>query len=287
MEKKEKLGILLAILAAALYAITIPLSKLLLQSIPSTLMAGLLYLGAGIGMFVILIIRKIFKYESHEERLTRKDLFSVIAMILLDIAAPILLLLGLTSASAANASLLNNFEIVATALIALLLFKEKINKKVWIGIILITISCSLLSIDDLSSFKFSKGSLFIILAALCWGLENNFTRKISNKDPLVITLLKGLFSGTGSILIGLTIGEKFSLSYHIPLVLVIGFISIGLSVYFYVRAQRYLGAAKTSAYYAVSPFIGTLMSLFIFQTIPGPIFLIALLIMILGAWLAR
>ena len=128
MKKATTTGILLAILAAALYAINSPFSKLLLDYMPSTLMAGFLYIGAGLGMGVIALMRKARKAERTEEKITKVDLPYTLAMIFLDIAAPIFLLLGLSHTTAANASLLNNFEIVATAMIALMIFKER-NKK--------------------------------------------------------------------------------------------------------------------------------------------------------------
>ncbi len=285
MKKTITTGILLSILAAGLYAINSPLSKLLLDFMPSTLMAGFLYVGAGLGMGIIAFIRKARKTEKIESKLTKKELPYTIAMILLDIAAPICLLLGLKSVSAENASLLNNFEIVATAIIALMIFREKISTRLWIGILFVTLSCALLSIEDVSSFQFSIGSLFIILAGVCWGFENNCTRKISSKDPLQIVLLKGIFSGLSSIIIGLCFGERITAVWSIFAVLGVGFVAYGLSIFFYVHAQRLLGAARTSAYYAIAPFIGALLSLIIFQTIPNYTFFISLGLMIVGAWL--
>lgn len=285
MKKKINAGILFAILAAALYAINSPLSKLLLEYIPSTLMAGLLYIGAGLGMGVISLIRRVKKVESNEEKLTKSELPYTIAMILLDIAAPICLLIGLKSTTAENASLLNNFEIVATAIIALMVFKERISPRLWAGIIFVTTSCILLSFEDISSLKFSFGSLFIIVACVCWGFENNCTRKISSKDPLQIVLLKGIFSGLGSVIIGLCLGERITFLWSAFAVLGVGFIAYGLSIFFYVYAQRLLGAARTSAYYAIAPFIGTLLSLAIFRQLPQYTYYIALGLMIIGAWL--
>ena len=281
-----KTGILFAILAAALYAINAPFSKILLDFMPPTLMAGFLYIGAGVGMFFIAGIRKLQKAERVESRLTKKELPYIVAMILLDIAAPICLLLGLSSTTAANASLLNNFEIVATAIIALAVFREKIGLRLWLGILFVTASCVLLSFEDITVFRFSYGSLFILLACVCWGFENNCTRKISSKDPLQIVLLKGVFSGIGSIIIGLCMGERLVVFWSIFAVLGVGFVAYGLSIFFYVYAQRLLGAARTSAYYAVAPFIGTLLSLVIFQEVPHYIYYIALAFMAIGAWLS-
>ncbi len=285
MKTSANKGVFLAILAAALYAINAPLSKILLEYMPSTLMAGFLYVGAGLGMLAIAAIRKTRHVETNEARLTKTELPFTVAMILLDVAAPIFLLLGLKSTSSASASLLNNFEIVATATIALAVFKEKISLRLWVGIGFVTLSCLLLSVEDFSSFQFSYGSLLIILACVCWGFENNCTRKISSKDPLQIVLLKGIFSGVGSIIIGLCIGERITVLWSVFAVLLVGFVAYGLSIFFYVYAQRTLGAARTSAYYAVAPFIGTILSLVIFREIPHYTYFIALGLMIIGAWL--
>jgi drug/metabolite transporter (DMT)-like permease len=282
---KQGAGILLAILAAALYAINSPFSKLLLDHMPSTLMAGFLYLGAGLSMGIIALLRKIKKPVRQEERITKSDLPYTLAMILLDIAAPIFLLLGLSYTTAANASLLNNFEIVATALIALAIFREKISPRLGFGIVFVTLSCALLSLEDVTSLRFSAGSLFILLACICWGVENNCTRKLSAKDPLEVVLLKGIFSGLGSITIGLCTGERVKTLWSVFAVLAVGCVAYGMSIFFYVYAQRLLGAARTSAYYAVAPFIGTLLSLVIFRDMPHYTYFIALGLMVIGAWL--
>ena len=285
MKNSIRTGIFFAIIAAALYALNSPLSKLLLDYMPSTLMAGFLYIGAGIGMAFMALIRRFSKNSLDENKLTKKNFPYTLLMILLDIAAPIFLLAGLNSVSSANASLLNNFEIVATSLIALIIFKEKISTRLWVGIVFITLSCALLSIEDISRFKLSYGALFILLACVCWGLENNCTKKISSKDPLQIVVLKGIFSGTGSIVIGLILGERIGYIWSVFAVLGVGFVAYGLSIFFYVYAQRSLGAARTSAYYAIAPFIGTFLSLIIFREKPHYTYFIALVIMITGAWL--
>lgn len=280
-----KVGILLAILAAALYAINSPLSKLLLDYVPPTLMAGILYLGAGVGMVLVALFRRVSGKATGEAKLSRSELPYTLAMIILDIAAPICLLVGLNSTTAASASLLNNFEIVATAIIALMIFKEKISPRLWFGILCVTVSCGILSVENITELKFSFGSLFILLACVCWGFENNCTRKLSSKDPLQIVLLKGIFSGLGSIIIGLCIGERARNLWSIFAALGVGFVAYGLSIFFYVHAQRRLGAARTSAYYAISPFIGALLSLICFMEMPAPSYFAALAIMAVGAWL--
>ena len=156
----------------------------------------------------------------------------------------------------------------------------------WFGIFFVTLSCGILSFEDVSSLRFSYGSLFVLLVTICWGFENNCTRKISSKDPLQIVLLKGIFSGIGSLIIGLFIGERIEALWSIVAVLCVGFVAYGLSIYFYVYAQRLLGAARTSAYYAVAPFIAAILSLIIFREIPDVTYFVALVLMIVGAWLS-
>ena len=170
---KNRTAIFFAILAAALYALNAPVSKLLLQNVPPSMMAALLYLGAGLGMLVMGLLRKAAGHPSGEQRLTRRDLPYTIGMIVLDVLAPIFLMLGISRTTAANASLLNNFEIVATSLIALLIFKEKISRRLWAAIGLIVLSSAMLTVEDASSLQFSVGSVFVLLACCCWGMENN------------------------------------------------------------------------------------------------------------------
>ena len=273
----------MAVLAAALYALNSPVSKLLLAKVSSTIMAGLLYLGAGLGLVAVRFIQKQRGTANREKRLSQEDLPYTVGMVLLDIAAPICLMVGLTMTTAANASLLNNFEIVATSVIALAIFKEKISKRLWAAIALVTLSSIILTVEDASSFQFSFGSLFVLLACVCWGFENNCTRKISNKDPLQIVVIKGFGSG---LLIAFSIGERLPEIQYILCALMLGFVAYGLSIFFYIYAQRILGAAKTSTYYAVAPFIGVVLSLLIFHDVPAMSFWVALVIMAAGTYLA-
>jgi drug/metabolite transporter (DMT)-like permease len=279
---KKNYAILSAILAAALYALNAPASKLLLQSVPPSMMGALLYLGAGLGMLVMGLVRKAAGKPSAEQRLVSKDWPYVLGMIVLDILAPIFLMIGISRTTAANASLLNNFEIVATSLIALLIFKEKISRRLWMAIGLIVLSSALLTAEDATSLQFSMGSVFVLLASCCWGLENNCTRMLSQSDPQEIVIVKGIGSGEGALIVALLTGEGFPAWRYVPFALGLGFVAYGLSIYFYVYAQRYLGAARTSAYYAVAPFIGVLLSLMIFRDWPGWMFFAALAVMIVA-----
>ena len=281
---KQKISILWAILAAALYAVSSPVSKILLVKLSPTFIASLLYLGAGMGMSFIAAFRNRTNRAGDELQLTKRELPYILGMIVLDIAAPVFLMLGLSLTTPANVSLLNNFEIVTTSLIAYFIFKEAINRRLWLGIGLITLASMILSVENIRSLSFSFGSLFTLSACICWGFENNCTRMLSRKDPLKVVIIKGFGSGTGALFLSLLRREA---SFHMPYIfaaLLLGFVSYGLSIYFYVYAQRELGAAKTSAYYAIAPFIGVSISLVMFRQLPGITFIIALLIMISGTY---
>ncbi|MGN0325294.1 MAG: DMT family transporter [Lachnospiraceae bacterium] len=280
-QKKNALAVLYALLAAVFYAVSTPFSKVLLNDIPATFMAAFLYLGAGVGVGIMYLLH--IRKEEKSERLTKKDLPYTIGMIVLDILAPIFLMIGISMGSAANASLLGNFEIVATAVIALLLFQETVSGKLWIAIIFITLSSIILSFEGSGSFQFSYGSLFVILATSCWGLENNCTRKISDKSTYEIVVLKGVFSGGGAFIIAVILGEQIpTLKYILP-AMILGFIAYGLSIFLYVRAQRDLGAAKTSAYYAVAPFVGAFLSFVVNGEQLTGIYFLALIFMLIGS----
>lgn len=275
--KTKNIATFFAILAAALYAINIPVSKVLLAQVAPTMMAAFLYLGAGLGLF---IYGKVTKETG--EKLTRAELPYTIGMIVLDIAAPILLMLGLERTNSANASLLNNFEIVATSLIAYLVFKEKVSKRLFMSIVLVTVGSIALSFEGEGSFQFNTGSLLVLGAACCWGLENNCTRMLSSKSSVQITTIKGTFSGLGSLFVALLVGEEIPAPLLICCVLLLGFVAYGLSINFYIRAQKDLGAAKTSAYYSIAPFLGVAFGVVMLGERPAGQFYIGLIIMIIA-----
>lgn len=280
-------SILLAVAAAALYAFSTPLSKLLLESVPPVLLAGLLYLGAGVGACLVLLAGGFVRRSAPAMRtFTKRDAPFVAGMIALDVLAPVLLMLGLKRAAASNAALLNNFEIVATALFALLAFRERVSKRLWIAIGLITCASCLLSFDAEGGLAFSSGSVLVLLAAACWGLENNCTRMLSDKNPILIVAIKGIGSGACALAIGYFAGERFGDAKNLLLAMLIGCFAYGLSIACYIRAQRTLGAAKTSAYYAAAPFIGTALSFLLLGERPNAIFFAALLLMLAGAYFA-
>ena len=231
---RKLLAIFFAILAAVLYAINIPLSKLLLNCIDPTMLASYLYLGAGVGIGTVFLITK-RKTEDTNEKITKKDLPNVFGMIILDIIAPILLMFGLLDSASSNASLLNNFEIVCTSLIALLVFKEAVSKRMWLAISLITLSSLVLSFEDITAFQFSWGAILVLLATLCWGLENNCTKNLSNKNTYHVVFLKGIFSGLGSLIVAVCFKERFASVRYFALAMLLGFVAYGLSIFFYIK----------------------------------------------------
>lgn len=283
MKEKNKATIY-AILAATLYAINVPLSKILLKHVEPTMMASFLYLGAGLGLFLYGLIENKLGRDERKESLTKRELPYTIAMVVLDIAAPILLMLGIERTNSANVSLLNNFEIVATSIIALFIFKEVISKKLWFAIALVTVASIILSFEGAGSFLFNQGSLFVLGACLCWGFENNCTKMISNKSSVEIVVIKGTFSGLGSLIVALILGERIPAIHWLICILVLGFVAYGLSIHFYIMAQKDLGAAKTSAYYSIAPFLGVAFSMLFLGERPGVQFYVALIIMIISTY---
>lgn len=279
-------SVLLAVLAAVLFGICSPVSKLLLADLSPTFMAALLYLGAGLGMLLVQLAGRLKQRYKTEAGMTRKELPYIIAMILLDIGAPIFLMLGLSMTTASTASLLNNFEIVATSAIAMIFFKEPLGRRMWMAILLITVSCIILTVDDFSSLSLSVGSVFVIAACLCWGIENNCTRMLSLKDPLQIVIVKGFGSGIGALLIAVVSKGCYGKLPYILAALLLGFVSYGLSIFFYIAAQRELGAARTSIYYAAAPFIGVVIAWIVLRDAITGSFLLALAVMLTGTYFA-
>ncbi len=275
-----------ALAAAALYALSTPFSKVLLADIAPNMMAALLYLGAGAGMTALSLAGGV-RGDAGEARgrsLERADVPYVAAMVALDVAAPLLLMAGLSLSSAESVSLLNNFEIVATALIARLAFGERVGARAATGIGVISLACVLLSWDA-GVRGFSAGSLLTLAACLCWGIENNCTNRLSDCDPVHVVVIKGWGSGTGALVVALCAGDALPTLVDAGLALLLGFVSYGLSIACYVRAQRDLGAARTSAFYAVNPFIGSALAFALFRTPLAPTFVLALVLMVVGTWL--
>jgi len=182
-----------AIMAAILFGASAPLAKLLLGNIQPVMLAALLYLGCGLGLFTLRLLRNLFvRSILREAGLTSPDIPWLMGAILAGgVAAPIILMFSLKNTPAATASLLLNFEGVATSLIAVLLFKEALGKRVWAAVAIITLASIVLTLDGKGAWGFSIGAAGVLLACIFWGIDNNFTRNISAKDPLLIVIIKG------------------------------------------------------------------------------------------------
>lgn len=280
-------GAALALAAAALFGISAPLAKLLLKGVEPVMLAGLLYLGSGLGLLAFRLPGVSRRLGTGGEAPLRKaDLGWLLGAILSGgIAAPILLMVSLRHMPAATASLLLNFEGVATVVLAGLLFREALGRRLWLAIALVTVASVLLSWDPAARVRLSVGALGILGACALWGLDNNLTRNIAGKDALAIAVAKGLVAGAFSFLLSLVLGARLPGFRFLLWGLLLGMFSYGISLLLFVRALRELGAARTSAFFGSAPFAGAVLSLFLFAPAVGIPFLAALPLMVLGAFL--
>lgn len=277
--------ILQALLAALFFGASAPISKLLLGDVPPVLMAAFLYLGSGTGISLIKFYHRFLRNQK-EAGIKRSDVgWLAGAIISGGILAPIILMISLKNTPASTASLLLNFEGVGTTLIALFFFRESISRRALAAIFIITLASIFLSTDFSSGFGFSLGALGVILACMLWGVDNNFTRNISAKDPLTIVAWKGLVAGSFSLLLGLGLGQQLPALTTILSILLLGFISYGLSTMLFIYSMRELGAARTSALYGTAPLAGVLLSMLIFKDPITLLLVLAVLLMIIGAYL--
>jgi drug/metabolite transporter (DMT)-like permease len=253
------------------------------QPIP---LAAFLYLGSGLSLLGIKIFQRIKGSSVSEAQIQKPDWPWLAGAILAGgVAAPIVLLFSLQQTPAATASLLLNFEGVATTLIAALVFKESIGRNAGWAIGLITLSSIFLSVNASGNWGFSLGAVGILAACFLWGLDNNFTRNISAKDPLAIVTIKGLGAGSFSLGMALVLGQQFPTIGIILGTMLLGSLSYGLSVVLFIRAMRGLGAARTSALFGTAPLAGMILSFVLFRELPGWLFLAAFPLMVIGTLL--
>jgi drug/metabolite transporter (DMT)-like permease len=249
-------------------------------------LAAFLYLGSGLGLLGIKIYQRVRGSSGSEAKIQNPDWPWLAGAILAGgVAAPIILLFSLQQTPAATASLLLNFEGVATTLIAALVFKESIGRNAGWAIGLITLSSIFLSINFSGNWGFSLGAAGILAACFLWGLDNNFTRNISAKDPLAIVTIKGLGAGSFSLGMALFLGQQFPNPGIILGAMLLGSLSYGLSVVLFIRAMRGLGAARTSALFGTAPLAGMILSFLLFRELPGWLFLAAFPLMVIGTLL--
>lgn len=286
MERATWKGIAYAGAAAALFGASTPISKLLLPGVEPVMMAGLLYLGSGLGLAMWQWIRSWRLRTGAEAKLGRKDVPCLVGAILSGgIVAPVLLLLGLTSFPASTASLLLNLEGVLTAVLAWFVYKEHFDQRIAFGMVLISAGAGALSWFGRPVVGPPWGALAISGACLAWAMDNNLTRKVSAADPVQIAMLKGLCAGTVNASIALAFGAKFPPLPTLTAISLIGLFGYGISLVLFVLALRHLGTARTGAYFAFAPFIGATISVALLNEPVTSGLLVAAVLMGAGLWL--
>lgn len=285
MANRKSVCIIEAIGAALLFGASAPVAKLLLGSIAPVPLAAFLYLGSGLGLLIFKALKRLLGAQSDAEAGIRKEDVKWLlgALIAGGVAAPIILMISLKSTPGTTASLLLNFEGVATTLIAALAFKEAVGKRVAAAVACITLASIILSWDSGGGLGFSLGALGILGACTLWGLDNNFTRNISAKDPVSIVTVKGLGAGLVSLMLSLAAGEPLPGLTAALGAMGLGFVFYGLSIVLFILAMRGLGSSRTSAYFGTAPFAGVIISLALLGETPGVMFFISLPVMAAGA----
>lgn len=284
MRQNTAASVVQALLAALLFGISAPISKLLLGDIEPIPLAAFLYLGSGIGLAVFQVILRGKRSDVREASLKRSDLgWLVGAIVSGGVIAPIILLFGLRDTPGATASLLLNFEGVATTLLAALIFKEAVSRRAWLAMLFITVASILLSATPGEEWGISLGAIGVLVACIFWGFDNNFTRNISAKDPVSIVMIKGLTAGLFSLCLAIILGNQLPDWVTVLKAMLLGCVSYGLSITLFIRAMRGLGAARTSALFSTAPLAGVALSFILLKESGGIMFLIALPLMIVGA----
>ena len=275
-------GVFYAITAAILFGASTPLSKALLGQATPWMLAGLLYLGSGLGLFIIQSIKK----SSTEANLQHTDWLWLGGAILAGgIVAPVLMMFGLSHTQSVIASLLLNLEGVLTALIAWFVFREHFDQRIAMGMGAITAGSVLLSWQGRPDFDGNWGFMAIVAACLGWAVDNNLTRKVSATDPMQIAILKGCVAGIVNIAIALTIGDKFPNLLTIGSIGLVGFLGYGISLVLFVLALRYIGTSRTGAYFSMAPFVGAAIAIVFFKEPITTNLLFASGLMAIGVWL--
>ncbi|MEO8426258.1 MAG: EamA family transporter [Verrucomicrobiota bacterium] len=280
-------GIIFASLAALFFGLSTPLAKSLLPQLAPALMAGLLYLGSGVGLAVYSLIRGRSKSPGkHEASLTRKDAPWLAGAIAAGgVVAPLLLMWGLATMPASSASLLLNLEGVLTALLAWFVFKENFDARIAVGMALIAAGGICLSWTGRPTSGVPWSLLAIVAACLAWAIDNNLTRKVSAGDPVRIAMLKGLVAGCVNTGLAFALGAKLPAFPPLLMTGAVGFLGYGVSLTLFVLALRHIGAARTSAYFSIAPFVGAAVSVVFLGDKLTLGFMAAAVLMALGIWL--
>ena len=274
-------GVMSALTAALLFGASTPLAKLLLVQMNPWLLAGLLYLGSGIGLSLYRFIKQAPKVD-----LAKHELAYLLGAVLLGgVLAPVLLLAGLAALPASTASLLLNAETVFTALLAWYVFRENVDKRIALGMLAIVAGALVLSYADQTQLGSLWPSMAVLGACLAWGLDNNLTRKVALNDAAWLAAIKGLVAGSINLLLAFLIGSSLPNMALIGSTLLLGFLCYGISLSLFVLSLRHLGTARTGAYFAVAPFFGALLSIILLHEAISINLILAGLLMAIGIYL--
>jgi drug/metabolite transporter (DMT)-like permease len=278
-------GVAYALLAAALFGASTPCAKLLLARVHPVMVAGLLYLGAGLGLGLVHVVRRCGGREA--ARLRRADAPWLAGAVLAGgVLAPLLLMLGLRATPATTASLLLNLEGVFTAVLAWRAFREHADRRLVLGVGLIVVAGALLAWQGgVAGAGRWWGPALIAGACLLWGVDNNLTQRISASDPVQIVAIKGSVAGAVNVAIALSVGAHWPQAAVLGAAAALGLASYGVSLVLYVVALRHLGTARTGAYFATAPFVGAAASLALLHEPVGRAFVPAAGLMAVGLWL--
>jgi drug/metabolite transporter (DMT)-like permease len=284
MTKTTAIG--LALLSAALFGASTPAAKLLLGEISPWLLAGLLYLGSGLGLSVVLAVRRLRGGTDKEAGLARADLPWLAGAVLAGgVAGPVLLMVGLSHTPASSAALLLNLEGLATMAIAWVVFRENVDRRLMFGALAILGGAVVLTWNGGAWGGVGVGSALIAGACVAWGVDNNLTRRISGADPLQITAVKGVVAGVINVGIGVAQGAAMPPLPSIAGAAVVGLLGYGVSLICFVLALRHLGTARTGAYFSTAPFVGAVLGIVLFREQVTPWLALAAALMAFGVWL--
>ncbi len=279
-EGLRQTGVPAALGAALLFGAGTPLAKWLLDAVNPWLLAGLLYLGSGVGL-------SLYRWLSHAPavRLPRNEVPWFAGAILSGgIIGPVLLMFGLTGMPASGASLLLNAESVFTALLAWFAFKENFDRRIALGMLAIVAGAVVLSVPSGARISGLWPSLAILGACFAWGVDNNLTRRVSLTDATWIASVKGLVSGIVNLGLAFSLGASMPALPDLAGAMIVGLLAYGVSLTLFVVGLRHLGTARTGAYFSVAPFFGALLAVLMGEPITIPL-LMAGALMALGTWL--
>ena len=284
MRKSAAIG--LALLSAALFGASTPAAKWLLGAMSPWLLAGLLYLGSGLGLGAVLLARRVLRLSAEEAPIRAPDLPWLAGAVLFGGGVgPVLLMLGLAQTPASSAALLLNLEGLATMAIAWVVFRENVDRRLLLGAFAILAGAMLLAWNGAALSALPVGSALVAGACIAWGIDNNLTRRISGADPMQIAAIKGLVAGTANVAIGLAQGSRLPPWGAAAEAGVVGLFGYGVSLMCFIVALRHLGTARTGAYFSTAPFVGAVISLALFGDHVTVWLALAAALMALGVWL--